>query len=107
MTQGGNKGDHLLSLLKHLELENRYENIVLVDDSQGKVEDMAKALDGKKVTFYGLRYEGIKPLKIPPVTREQLKDARKSWATWQSLMKTTYPERLQRFKECPQPAYSL
>lgn len=101
MTRGGNKGVMLLELLqsKMIDREDAYDNVVLVDDSQNKLLDMQAALAPRSITFYGLRYEGIKPYPVPPVTADELAEGRASWRQWLQFLEAMYPERRKRFEE--------
>ena len=96
MTKGGNKGKMLKELLARPELHLAYENVVLVDDSQDKLENMRDALAGTGVSFLGLRYEGVKPYPMAPVTAAEKQQAATAWRAWQQFLHQQYPERWQR-----------
>jgi len=111
MTKGGNKGDMLLQLLSQIGLDGYYDAVVLIDDSQNKLEDMQRVLLPKGISFYGLRYEGIKPYPVPNLTMSQLADARQGWLRWKKFMREQYPARLKRLNHstpsCKEKPYAL
>jgi hypothetical protein len=98
MTRGGDKGKMLQELLARPELKLTYANVVLVDDSQDKLENMRDALAGTGVSFLGLRYEGVKPYPLPPVTGAEKQQAAASWEAWKHFLQQQYPERWQRMQ---------
>lgn len=96
MTKGGNKGRMLKELLARPEMKLAYDTVVLVDDSQDKLENMSDALVGTGVSFVGLRYEGVKPYPLPPVTAAEKQQAATSWDAWKHFLQQQYPERWER-----------
>jgi len=99
MTKGGNKGKMLKELLARPEMKLTYDTVVLVDDSQDKLEDMRSALVDAGVYFIGLRYQGVKPFPLSPVTDDEKQQAAASWDAWKHFLQQQYPERWERMAD--------
>lgn len=99
MTKGGNKGKMLNELLARPEMKLSYDNVVLVDDSQDKLENMQEALAGTGVFFLGLRYEGVKPYPLAPVSAAEKHQAAASWNAWKHFLQQQYPQRWEQMAD--------
>lgn len=107
MTEGGNKGDMLLDLFKHLKIEGFYQNIVLVDDTFNKQTDMATALKPHAYRSYGLHYRGIKNDKDPnwlTLQPWQVKEAKRHERAFRRELLRHYPDFATR---CMTPQYQM
>ena len=91
MTSGQDKGLILLDLLGRLDL--RYDRVVLVDDGDANIQNMQAALRNAGVDYHGLHYTRIKK----PVSAAEASAGLQGWQRWQTLLSTTYPERLEAF----------
>lgn len=92
LTKGANKGKALVELLKTI--ERNYDYVILVDDTERNVLNMAISMALQHVNFLGLRYAGIKsdpPFEVSP---EQIKAHRRDW---EELM-ARYPDQASRWK---------
>lgn len=96
MVAGLNKGLLLIDLLNHLQL--RYDRVVLVDDSEKNIAAMRDAMASLGTAYRGVHYTRIN--KSVDGQREQ--EGLAGWKSWQELLATTYPQRLERINagEC-------
>jgi hypothetical protein len=96
MVAGQNKGQLLIDLFKHLQL--RYDRVVLVDDGEQNIIAMRDAMAAAGIGYRGVHYTRIS--KNVDAQREQ--EGVAGWKSWQQLLATTYPQRLERMKagEC-------
>lgn len=98
MVAGQDKGVMLLDLLERLDLMQRYQRVVLVDDGEGNISDMQSALRGTAIGYHGLHYTRI--TKLPedgkPLDRKLQRQGGDAWKAWRTLLKATAPERLKR-----------
>lgn len=92
MTSGQDKGLMLLDLLGRL--QTHYDRVVLVDDGDANIRNMQAALRDAGIDYHGLHYTRVDKT----VSDADAKAGLKGWKTWQSLLSTTYPERLEAFK---------
>ncbi len=91
MTSGQDKGLILLDLLGRLKLH--YDRVVLVDDGDANIRNMQAALRDAGIDYHGLHYTRVNK----SVSDADAKAGLHGWQTWQTLLSTTYPERLKAF----------
>lgn len=91
MTSGQDKGLMLLDLLGRL--HTHYDRVVLVDDGDANIRNMQTALRDAGIDYHGLHYTRVDKT----VSDADAKAGLKGWQTWQTLLSTTYPERLEAF----------
>ena len=91
MTAGQDKGLILLNLLGRLQLQ--YDRVVLVDDGDANIKNMQAALKDAGIDYHGLHYTRVDKT----ISDADAKAGLQGWQTWQTLLTTTYPERLEAF----------
>ena len=91
MTSGQDKGLMLLDLLGRLKLH--YDRVVLVDDGDANIKNMQAALRDAGIDYQGLHYTRVDKT----VSDADARNGLQGWQAWQSLLSTTYPERLKAF----------
>lgn len=89
MTTGQDKGKALLDLLNRLQLH--YPRVLLVDDGQRNIDNMAAALRSAGIDYLGLHYTRIDKT----ISARDADDGRSGWQAWRTLLAQRYPERLQ------------
>lgn len=92
LTKGANKGNALVELLKAV--ERNYDYVILVDDTEKNVLNMAISMALQRVNFLGLRYAGIKndpPFEVVP---EQIKAHQRDW----DELLAQHPDQASRWK---------
>jgi hypothetical protein len=98
MVAGLDKGVMLLDLLKRLDLMQRYQRVVLVDDDMDNINAMQAALRTTPMGYHGIHYTRIAKLPEPgkPLDRKLQRQGGDAWKAWRALLKGTAPERLTR-----------
>ena len=91
MTAGQDKGLILLDLLGRLQL--RYDRVILVDDGEANIKNMQAALKDAGIDYHGLHYTRVDK----SVSAAEATAGLQAWQTWQTLLTTTYPKRLEAF----------
>lgn len=92
LTKGANKGKALVELLKTV--KRSYDYVILVDDTEKNVLNMAISMALQRVNFLGLRYAGIKndpPFEVAP---EQIAAHQRDWQE----MLAQHPDQASRWK---------
>ena len=96
MTSGQDKGVMLLHLLDRLQLRDRFDRVVLVDDGKANIDNMRNALAAARVPYYGFHYVRIdKPQPINPELAEQ---AENDYEQSRSYLKEVFPGRYEELR---------
>jgi hypothetical protein len=77
LTQGAHKGKALVALLN--DIGRGYDYVILIDDTEKNVLNMAVSMALKRVNYVGIRYTGVKGDPPNEVTPEQVQAHKRDW----------------------------